>query len=70
LDIIAEVIPSENYSKIIQINVPIRFYWDEDGFDGIEMIININWGEFPIEQKLLIDQVLETMSELCRKAEA
>ena len=24
------------YRKIIEVRVPIRFYWDEGGFDGIE----------------------------------
>ena len=30
-------IPTKNYSEVIEIRVPVRFYWDEDGFDGIEM---------------------------------
>lgn len=33
-------IPTKNYKEVIEIRVPIRFYWDEDGFDGIE------FGEF------------------------
>jgi len=32
----AQKIKSKHYDKIIQVNVPIRFYWAEDGFDGIE----------------------------------
>ena len=34
-------IPTKNYKEVIEIRVPTRFYWDEDGaFDGIE------FGEF------------------------
>ena len=28
---------SKFYKKIIEVRVPVRFYWDEDGFDGIEI---------------------------------
>ena len=24
------------YKEVIQVNVPVRFYWGKDGFDGIE----------------------------------
>ena len=34
--IVAEKIKSDIYTKIIQVNVPTRFYWTEDGFDGLE----------------------------------
>lgn len=27
---------SKNYEKVIEVNVPIRFYWVHDGFDGFE----------------------------------
>jgi len=34
-------IPTKNYKEVIEIRVPVRFYWNEDGsFDGIE------FGEF------------------------
>jgi hypothetical protein len=34
-------IPTKGYSEVIEIRVPIRFYWNEDNsFDGIE------FGEF------------------------
>ena len=29
-------IRSKLYKQIIEVRVPVRFYWDEDGFDGIE----------------------------------
>ena len=32
----AQKVRSKYYDKIIQVNVPVRFYWAEDGFDGIE----------------------------------
>lgn len=60
---VAEEIPSENYRKVIQINVPIRFYWTEDEFDGIEMTINKDWDDIPIKEKLLINEVLESCTE-------
>ena len=29
--------PKSDYREIIQVNVPVRFYWDPDGsFDGME----------------------------------
>jgi len=36
-----EVLSSQNYRRVIQVNVPTRFYWDESGFDGVE------FGPFP-----------------------
>ena len=27
---------SKNYKKVIEVRVPVRFYWSEEGFDGIE----------------------------------
>lgn len=29
-------IPTENYDEVIEIRVPVRFYWKNDKFDGIE----------------------------------
>jgi len=28
---------SKFYKKIIEVRVPVRFYWTEDGFDGIDV---------------------------------
>lgn len=39
LDMAIEVasIPTKNYKEVIEIRVPTRFYWNEDGsYDGIE----------------------------------
>lgn len=27
---------SRNYKKVIEVQVPVRFYWDKDGYDGFE----------------------------------
>jgi hypothetical protein len=27
---------SNNYPLVIEVNVPCRFYWDENGYDGFE----------------------------------
>lgn len=61
----ARKLPSRTgaYSKIIEILVPTRFYWDEDGeFDGIE------FGPFdrPVSryQIGLIYEALDVISEL------
>ena len=36
-DIEVASIPTKNYKEIIEIRVPVRFYWDENSnFDGIE----------------------------------
>ncbi len=29
-------VPTENYDEVIEIRVPVRFYWKDDKFDGIE----------------------------------
>ena len=38
-----EQIPSISYSRVIQVNVPTRFYWYDEGFDGIEFGPFTNW---------------------------
>jgi len=52
-------ISTENYKEVIEIRVPVRFYWDEDGFDGVE------FGEFkttlqPWEEDM-VDRCLEAI---------
>lgn len=29
-------IPTENYDEVIEVRVPVRFYWKDGEFDGIE----------------------------------
>jgi hypothetical protein len=31
-----EKLRCKEYAKVIQVNVPTRFYWTEKGFDGVE----------------------------------
>jgi len=49
------------YDKIIQVNVPVRFYWAEGEFDGIE------FGPFerpvPRYQIRLVYQALDALAE-------
>ena len=51
-------IPTRNYKEVIEIRVPVRFYWDEDGFDGIE------FGEFQTK----LQPWEEDMMDRCLKA--
>jgi len=51
-------IQTKNYKEVIEIRVPVRFYWDEDGFDGIE------FGEF----KTTLLPWEEAMVQMCLKA--
>lgn len=52
-------IPTKNYKEVIEIRVPVRFYWDKEGFDGIE------FGEFKSElmpwQDMMVDKCLEAI---------
>ena len=52
-------IPTNNYKEVIEIRVPVRFYFDEDGFDGIE------FGEFKSTlmpwQEAMITKCLEAI---------
>lgn len=54
-------IPTKNYTEVIEVRVPIRFYWNEDGFDGIEI------GAFTEElrpwQEDMMDRVLSVFEE-------
>lgn len=52
-------IPTKGYSEVIEIRVPVRFFWDNDGsFDGIE------FGPFTEE----IQPWQEEMTEKCLNA--
>lgn len=55
-------IPTRNYKEVIEIRVPTRFYWNEDGsFDGIE------FGEFESDlmpwQEDMIGRCLEAVMQ-------
>lgn len=52
-------IQTKNYKEVIEIRVPTRFYWNDDGsFDGIE------FGEF----KTVLQPWEEAMVDKCLKA--
>lgn len=50
------------YDKIIQVNVPTRFYWSEGEFDGIEF--GPFEGSMSRYQTQLIQEALDTILEL------
>ena len=53
---IAKKIPSKLYGTIIEINTPIRFYWDKDGkFDGVEC--TIPKGASSYQRRLILETV-------------
>ncbi len=51
-------IPTINYNEVIEVRVPVRFYWDNEGFDGIE------FGEF----KTHLEEWQEAMIIKCLEA--
>ena len=57
-----ELVKLKGYSKVIQINVPIRYRWDKNGsYDGIEV------GPFSSYTSLesrLVNQILQLHSTL------
>ena len=55
----AQKVRSKYYDKIIQVNVPVRFYWAEGEFDGIE------FGPFekPVSQ-YQIHLIFEALTEI------
>jgi hypothetical protein len=53
---IAKKIPSKRYGAIIEINTPMRFYWDNEGvFDGVEFVIPK--GTSAYQRRLIMDTV-------------
>lgn len=55
----ARVVPSKIYSRIIEINTPLRFYWNEDGtFDGIEYTLPKSCSSY---QRKLISETVNIM---------
>ena len=53
-------IPTKNYKEVIEVRVPVRFYWDEEGFDGIE------FGKFETKlqewEQAFVDKCLEAIA--------
>lgn len=56
-----ERLPSDTYLTVIQVNVPTRWYWAEDGFDGIE--IGPFNDDLTTREEALIANILLTLSE-------
>ena len=57
---IQSIKPKTDYREIIQINVPIRFFWNPDGsFDGVEFTFAYEITEW--EQEML-DDCLEAIA--------
>jgi len=51
-------IPTKNYKEVIEVRVPVRFYWNLDGsFDGIE------FGEFQAELQPWEEDMIERCLE-------
>ena len=52
-------IPTKGYKEVIEVRVPVRFFWDEEGFDGIEI------GKFKSEllpwQEAMMNKCLEAI---------
>jgi hypothetical protein len=60
----ARKIPSRFYTKIIEVNTPIRFYWVGKDFDGIEFG-PISPLATPYQHRLL-SELLEFVMALCK----
>lgn len=61
-------IPTQHYKEVIEIRVPVRFYWNPDGsFDGIE------FGEFKTDllpwQEYMMNQCLEVVGKVIEEAD-
>lgn len=58
-------IPAKNYKEVIEIRVPVRFYWAEDSFDGME------FGEFAKEllpwEEFMVHKCLDEIQSLMRQ---
>jgi hypothetical protein len=51
---VAKRIPSTRYGTIVEVNTPVRFYWDKDGwFRGVEC--SVPKGTSRYQRKLIAD---------------
>ena len=50
---------SDVYRKVIEVNCPIRFYWDE-GFDGVELTC----AGMTIEEQAITGDLLDSIGSL------
>lgn len=55
---------SKNYKDVIEVNVPVRFYWNKDDtFDGIE-IGPLPKGEIDADEKKIMTRLLDKVGAL------
>jgi hypothetical protein len=53
---VAKKIPSIRYGTVIEVNTPIRFYWDKEGkFDGVE--VTVPKGTSSYQKRLLLETI-------------
>ena len=57
---------SKFYRQIIEVRVPIRFYWDEDGFDGVEFGPLIGLNQY---QHRLVGNILDELMKLMKQSQ-
>ena len=48
-------VPSDIYGRVIESNLPLRFYWNKNGtFDGVEFtVLDISSEEYTLVQEIL-----------------
>ena len=49
---------SRNYSQVIEVKVPVRFYWSKDGYDGFEFGPLVECSSYQLR---LLQQVTEQL---------
>jgi hypothetical protein len=53
---VARKIPSNRYGTVIEVNTPIRFYWDKEGkFDGVD--VTVPKGTSSYQKRLLLETI-------------
>jgi hypothetical protein len=58
--VVAQKVRTPLYDLVIQVNVPVRFYWSDDGFDGID------FGPIPKTTKYQLNLLGDIMEEMCK----
>ncbi len=51
---------SKNYSKVIEVKVPVRFYWDGDNYDGFEFGSLLDCSPYQIK---ILGEVIERLGD-------
>ncbi len=50
---------SKNYDKVIEVQVPVRFYWVKDEYDGFEFGSLVDCSRYQLR---LLDQVIKQLA--------